>query len=229
MNLKSIYHLFASHPESTWIMIPENAQRLYRFVKTHDIKNVLDLGTGIGCSVSIAALALQEKGIKYHIDSIEQFDKCVKIANELIPRELKENITIHKANVTTWKTDKIPYQVFSVYDSIPKGDYDLIINDGPGPFLENENYVDLNNGTILKLVLENKIKPGCFIIYDGRILSLRVLERYLGGNFYLLNVGEKGDLNILEKIDIPLKFEDVLLKRMRDIGYFNESPQTRDK
>src|SRR3990167_7340608 len=99
MTLKNLYTLFAKHNESKWIMQPYNAQLLYQFVKEHSIKNVLDLGCGIGCSASVIALALKDKGEGGHIDSVEQFDKCIKIANELIPQELKEYITIHKSEV----------------------------------------------------------------------------------------------------------------------------------
>jgi len=143
MNLKNLYNSFARHPEGNWIMQPRNAQLLYQFVKQYPIKKVLDLGTGIGCSAAIIALALKEKGeTDFHIDSIEQSDKCIKLANELIPEEFKKYITIHKADVVVWQTEKIPYQYFSIYKKLPEppeGGWDLLLQDGPGPFLiDNE-------------------------------------------------------------------------------------------
>ena len=89
--LKDIYNIFASHPEGQWIMEATNAQILYRFVKENKIKKVLDLGTGIGASAAVIALALKDKGeTDFKIDSVEQTKKCVDIAEKLIPEDLKK-------------------------------------------------------------------------------------------------------------------------------------------
>ena len=209
MNIKSLYSLYANHPEGQWVVVPENAESLYKFVKEHPIKKVLDLGTGIGCSASIIALALKDKGeTDYHIDSVEQWEKCVKIASDLIPTELKEHITIHQSPVKVWQTEKIPYQYFSTYETLPEGEYDVILNDGPAPMLENDHYIELPNGTITKLLLEGKLKPGTFIIWDGRISALQALERYYGGNFYLAQ-HTAPDFNVLERKEGEVVFEDI--------------------
>ena len=71
MQLQSLFNYFKSHPESSWLMEPQNCQKLYEFVMKHPIKNVLDLGTGIGLSASVVALALKDKGEKdFRIDSL---------------------------------------------------------------------------------------------------------------------------------------------------------------
>lgn len=226
MTLKSLYQHFYSHPEGLWIMRWENVQQLYQFVKEHEVKKVLDLGTGIGCSAAVVAMALEEKGTEFYIDSVEQFDKCVKLANELIPEELKKNITIHKVNTLVWQTEKIRYQYFSIYDSDFKPfDYDLIINDGPGPWQEGDNYIDLPNGTISKLLLEGKLKPGTFIAWDGRIVALKLLERYFGNNFYIYP--GSGDFNVVERKNNPIQCEDERLKISKEIGYFDEKVRNK--
>ena len=225
MNLNSLYMRFASHPEGSWIMIYENVKQLYNFILNNPIKKVLDLGCGIGCSASIIALALKDKGeTDYHIDSIEQFDKCIKLANEIIPEELKKNITIHKSEVEIWQTDMIPYEYFSNYKTIPGWDYDFILNDGPAPFREKQNLIELPNGTIHKALIENNLKPKTIIACDGRIISLKLLERYFGYNFYLISPaqGPGGDFNVLERKDTPFKFEDMKLKSMEGSTYFGE-------
>ena len=149
MKIESLYKLFKSHPESNYIMEYQNVVLLYKFIKNNPIKRILDLGTGLGLSASVCALALKDKGeTDYHIDSLEQFDKCIKIADKLIPLELKEHITIHKSETKVWQHPKIPYQFFSNYETLPEGDYDLIINDGPCFWLEGDTFVDLPNGTI---------------------------------------------------------------------------------
>lgn len=225
LNLKNLYNFFASHPEGSWIMIWPNALDLYKFIKTHDIHNVLDLGTGIGLSASVVALAMREKGeTSYHIDSIEQYDKCVRLAEQLIPADLKANIKIHKVTPVVWTHESMPYQHFSTFDKIPDLKYDLIINDGPGPFVEGDKYVDLPNGTIQKMMFEDKLKPGCFIIFDGRIPSLKTLDRYFGNNFYLIpRAGvERSDFHLLEKKDASIEIGDDKLEGIKQLGYFDE-------
>lgn len=230
LNLKNLYRYFASHPEGSWIMIWPNALDLYKLVKSHNIKNVLDLGTGIGVSASVVALALKEKGeTDYHIDTIEQFDKCVRLAEELIPSELKQHIKIHKANPIVWNSDKMLHQNFSTFDKLPDLKYDLIINDGPGPFLDQGQYIDLPNATIQKMLIEDKIKPGCLIVFDGRIASLKELDRFYGSNFYLHpSRVMKSDFNVLEKKDIPLQYDDDKLTGIKMMGYFVD-PTEKEK
>lgn len=222
-DLKNLYQYFARHPESSWIMVWSNAQELYKFIRNNEVKNILDLGTGIGLSAAVMALAFKEKGVTdYHIDSIEQYDKCVKLAGELIPKDLKTNITIHKANVVVWETEKIPRSPFSIFDKIPDQQYDLIVNDGPGPFMEDGHLIDLPNGTIHKFLLEDKIKPGSFVIFDGRIKALKSLDRHFGNNFYIqIRPESDRDFNVLERKDNSVVLEDDLIKAMTPMGYFH--------
>ena len=118
--IKNLYKLFKEHKEGRWIMETPNVESLYVLIKSYPIKRVLDLGTGIGCSAAIIAQTLLDKGeTDFHIDSVEQFDKCIKIANELIPLELKKYITIHKSNALLWMTEKIPYETFSIFETLP--------------------------------------------------------------------------------------------------------------
>jgi len=192
---------------------------LYNFLKKHPIKRVLDLGTGISLSASVCALALKDKGEEGHIDTVEQFDKCIKLAEELIPEELKPYITIHKSDVKVWQHPQIPYQFFSNYTTIPEGDYDLIINDGPPYFMEGETFVDLPNGTITEMM--DRIKPGTFVAWDGRIQALQLLERYFADNFEIYRVAQRGDdFNILRRLDTPPTFRDDRLLGIKDTGYF---------
>lgn len=224
LNIKTLYKHFASHPESAWIMIWPNALQLYKFVKDHDIKKVLDLGTGIGLSAAVVALAMLEKGEKdYEIHSVEQFQKCVDLASKLIPKELQTNLTLHKANVKAWETPEMPYNYYSVYDVLPEGEFDLIINDGPGPFLEGDNFIDLPNGTVHQLLLADAIKPGTFIIYDGRMASLKSIERYFGHNFYLHPQTQRGDFNVIERKDNKVECLDEKTPMMAQLGYFKDA------
>lgn len=224
MELKELYQVFAKHPEQQWIMQAENVQQLYNFTKKHPIKRVLDLGTGIGTSVSIVALALKNKGeIDFHIDTIEQSDKCIAVAKELVPKELQEHITFHKSEAVTWESTLMPHQTFSTYENIPEGDYDLIINDGPSPWLDKDgHYIDLPNATVTELLLKDKIKPGAFVAWDGRQHMVSILERYFSDNFYLARPAnlQRDDLNILKRKDNPVNFRDERLEAMKNSTYF---------
>ena len=212
-----------------WIMQYYNAVKLYKFCKEHDIKRVLDLGTGIGVSAAFVALALKEKGVDYHIDSLEQFDKCVDLAKKLIPKELQENITIYKANAVIWEDFNTPYLPYSVFDYIPEEDYDLIINDGPSFWAAGNYLIDLPNGTVTKMLLEGKIKPNTFIVWDGRISMLSLLEKYYSDNFelYLASKPGQDDMNILKRKDNSIKFQDEKLKALlEETTFFNEKKTT---
>ena len=225
MKIDALYNLFFQHPEGGWIMRPENARRLHQFVKGHDVKRVLDLGTGIGCSTALVAAVLKEKGIDYHIDTVEQYDKCIALAKQLIPQEYQEKIGFHKADAVVWQTEKIPYRYFSVYDKLPEGDYDLWINDGPSDIPHKDYYVDLPNGTVIQKLFEDKVKPGTFILFDGRKEALRTVERYFGANFYITNPGEHGhDVLIIERKDNPFHFEDDKKIVMEKVGFFQGLP-----
>lgn len=207
-----------------------NAVLLYDFVKKHNIKKVLDLGTGIGLSAAICALALKEKGEDYQIDSLEQFDKCIKIAKDLIPQELQEHITIHKSNTKVWSYEGIPYQNFSNFETIPEGEFDLIINDGPTHWMDGNSFIDLPNGTVTEMLVNGRIKPGAFVVWDGRQSMLAILERYFGSEepsesaFELYRPAQRtDDLNILRRLDTPVVCRDYKLFLMkRDTTFFNE-------
>lgn len=234
MNLKNLHDLFRNHPEGTWVMQPQNAQLLYRFVKNHPIKRILDLGCGIGLSSAICALAMKDKGkTEYHIDSVEQFDKCIKIAKDLIPEELQEHLTIHKSNTKVWSYEGIPYQFFSNYETLPEGDYDLIINDGPSFWAEGDKLIDLPNGTITEMLLQGRIKPGTFVIWDGRESMLMFLERFFGSEersesvFELYRANQRGDdFNIIRRLDTPVVCRDYKLKLMREqTSFFKDNEE----
>src|SRR3990167_465746 len=218
MNFQSLYNKFYTHKEGFWIMKPENAQALYKFVKEHDIKNVLDLGTGIGCSAAVIALALKEKGVEFHIDTVEQDEKCVNLAKELIPQELQENISIFHQPVKVWNHEKIPYTYFSTFAELPEvaGGYQLVVCDGPGPYLESGNYIDLPNGDVLKMLFEDKVKPGTFIFFDGRIQALSYIERYFAENFYILEWARR--CHIIERKEGVVKFGDLKKEDIARVG-----------
>lgn len=222
MSFKSLYNFFVSQKEASWILKPESAMKLYRFVKNNDVKNVLDLGTGIGLSAAIISLASKEKGIECHIDTVEQTEKCFKLSQELIPEELKANISFHRIDPVLFEIPEIPGHHFSKFKELPNSGegFDFLLTDGPGPWLnESSHLIDVPNADVLILHKEGKIKAGTKIYFDGRVRALAILERFCEKNFYLIE--EPNRENILERKDNPVIFEDKLKKELGMMGYFS--------
>ena len=227
MTLGNLYAFFAQHPEGAWIIDWPKAHLLYNYVKEHPIKKILDLGTGIGATASICALAMVNKGEQdYEIHTVEQFEKCHKLAQQLIPPELKEHTTFHLAKPIVWNEERIPYQYFSIFEKLPEPPeegWSMVLCDGPGPFLENDRYIDLPNGDIMKMLLEGKLKKGQLIAWDGRILAGKLLERFFSENFYLAFSGEGTNFRILEVKNPEAKFLDDEFEGIKMGGYFKEA------
>lgn len=217
MKLGELYKYYQGHPEGNWIMEFHITKLLYDYVKEKKPKKILELGTGIGLSTACIALALQ--GEDYEIHTFEQFEKCTKIAKEIIPKEFK-NIEFHNSESVVWNTDKIPYQNFSVYEKMIEGEFDMIVVDGPGPFEKENHLLDLPNGDIIKMLLEDKIKPNTFIAWDKRIKSLMIVERYFSDNFYL--DFSQSNFNVIQRKTNKVIFRDEKYEVMKDMGYFDD-------
>lgn len=221
--LKSIYNVFSHHEESRWIMQPENAQALHSFVKAHPIKHVLELGTGIGLSTAIIAYSLEEKGVTdYVIHTVEQSEKCLALAKQLIPLEFQKRIVFHLSEATTWKPYFLPNTELSIFEKLPDDSFDLVLVDGPGPWLKGEHLVDLDNGDVIKLLLEEKLKPGALVAWDGRVHALQLVERYFGDNFYFVPTASyAGRMNVIERKGNVVQCRDDKLESMRLDHYFD--------
>lgn len=230
LNLRVLYNYYAKHPESKWIMQSDNVPQLYSFIKKNNFKKILDLGTGIGCTTAIIALSLEEKGVKdYEIHTVEQYDKCRKIAEEIMPKVLKKNVIFHTSDIVVWNTENIPYHNFLTYKELPEGDFDLILVDGPGDFIENEKCINLLSGDILKIHIEDKIKPGTTIAWDGRIQSIQTVEAFYSDNFYLIPTSFNGHFNVIERKEGAVCFRDSRYEGMKKMGYFKGTDETAPK
>ena len=78
---------FFGGKESNWIISLDDCVKLDKIIKKYKIKNILELGTGIGSSTLSMAYSLPPDG---HIDTVEQFEKCIERAKQIIPPEYKK-------------------------------------------------------------------------------------------------------------------------------------------
>lgn len=226
MTLQELWQSFKKHKEGTWILGYDDAQRLYGIIKKIKPKSILDLGGGIGCSASIMALALKDierepfDVIKPHITSIEQFEKCVKLAHELIPADLKEYITVEHHPQVVKQYDEVPYKYFTTFKDLPLKHYDLVIIDGPGPHYEVRNgkeyQIKLPNGDFVDLIPH--LEQGAFVYLDQRVTTREVIGNYFSE--YLGAVHGTKDYILAERTE--KKYEGSIDKEgglMREVGY----------
>lgn len=224
MELKTLHEIFRSHPEGKWILGLEDAQRLYNLVKKLKPKKVLDLGTGIGCSASIIALALKDSGAVANgdlmkdyvaeIDSVEQFHKCWNIAKEIIPLDLQEYMSLSVCKPMIIEHQGIPHQKFSIFSELPMDDYDLVVIDGPGPWVSKhdgiETLIKQPNGDIILLL--PRLKEGALIYLDERKDCEQLLMRYY--REYLTVLNNTKDYTLFMRSDVP--FTGVKSDRFRE-------------
>lgn len=220
MSLTALYSAFASHKEARWILKPGSASKLYGFVKETQPKKILELGTGIGLSTAVVALALEKAGVKdYEIHTVEQTEKCYKLAQELVPEELRRNVKFYRVDAVLETLPDIPDSVFSCFRELPEGEWDLIIMDGPGPFLSNDKLIEALNGDVVKMHIAGKIKPGAKLYVDGRVTALSILERFYSDNFLLLTAPGHPSA-ALERKNNSVRFKDDKRNFYEQAGYF---------
>ena len=230
--LTDLYAIFTNHPEGRWILWPERGLPLYNTVKKLQPKNVLELGGGIGAGTAVISLALgdgpaspQSQGGR--ITSVEQYEKCLNIAKEIIPAHLQKKINFVLSDTYAFKNDKISkYQYLSGYKNLGLNDspFDFVVVDGPASWMEDGQLVALPHGDIITALPH--LVPGCKIFFDGRKITAKMLLRYLPK--YLKIYGEDKHYIILERTNHSIKNLDELevtdqkLANMENRNYFGE-------
>lgn len=219
---KELYAIFENSQESKWILGEDEALGLYRLIKNLKPKNILELGSGIGASTAIMALAL---GDECKITSIEQYEKCVKVAKELIPQNLQRKINFIRSDTYAFQNNKISkYLYFSGYKYINliRGPFDLVLIDGPGAWLEGNELVALQNGDIINLL--PNLSSTCKVYVDGRESTVSFIKRFL--SLYLKLVLKNDKYAVFERTEKPilnldnLEIFDIKLERRKKTLYF---------
>lgn len=222
--LKNLYQIFEKSPEGKWIIGKNDAVKLFKLVKKYDPKNILELGSGIGASTAVLALAMGNGG---KITTMEQYEKCINIAKTLIPENLKNKINFIYSPAESWQDRRFStYQHFSIYKNIPADSesFDMVLVDGPDFWVENSELVNLPNGDIFKLI--PRLTPGCKVYIDSRKPAVTLYKRYASN--YLTLLKENKDYALFERnqnqLDDFKNFEvkDTLLGRLKGTTYFKQ-------
>lgn len=216
--LEKLYRIFKNSEHGSWICGFDDFQKLHDLLGEIKPKRILELGTGIGAMTAILAAAAPEATI----NTVEQFDKCVQIAKELIPAELQERITFHQETPGIFRVAPIKHQVFQRYEKLPEGEFDFVVIDGPGPFLDMDEYlVDLPGGDFMQAIKQTK--PGAHFYIDGRKVMAGLMVRFFSG--YLKVISDNSNNTLLKRInevDDSLKVADFKLHHMlEETDYFH--------
>ena len=192
---------------------------LSRVITKYRPKRILDLGTGIGGSTACMARASRGKAF---IDTVEQLEKCIRIARELIPAKYLSHISFHHSEVEIVEFPEIPYRHFIRYQNLPQGDWDLVVIDGPWLKFEKDKLIDLPAADIFALLPQ--LKEGCLIYLDGRLELKSVIKRFYHSYLEVEEEEEEEDrFTIWKRNTKPFSgLDDALLEKMKTFGYFDE-------
>ncbi len=200
--LGALARRFQRSPEGGWTIAADDVLRLYRLVLRSRPQHILELGTGIGFSAAVMALALRRLG-QGRITSLEQLPKCIEIARSLIPAELEPFIRIIHAPPTVFRINRLSRWIyFCGYDWTPAaGDrFDFVVIDGPAGWIEDGELVSLDSGDIFHLLPH--LDQGCRVYVDGRRSLVKKIKRYLSG--YLRLVEHSSEHALFERTDVSL-------------------------
>lgn len=231
--LETIWLKYKGNSEGLWITKMTQVLRLYEYLKHLQPKHILELGTGIGCSAEIMALACPNTSVY----TVEQNQKCIDAAKILIPERLQEQIYFKLSQVGVLKPlyGVNPWINFQAYITpYDWKDYDFIYIDGPGPFIAYktdpetqekwESLVELPGGDLILLL--NRMNEGTIVYVDGRKQMVSLYKRHL--SHYLELLEETMDHTIFRRNARMLKPDfsdfmnsDTYLKVLKDNKYFN--------
>ena len=211
------YNKYQEHPEGRWIISIQDCERLQSIVKKYGCKTILDLGSGIGASTYALAEATEGR-----VWAIEQFKKCSKIAREILPEELKGKVEFIQEVPGVMSFKYVPYRYFSSFTKLPEAEWDLIVVDGPGPFMSKTDLVKLPNGDVFNIF--HKLKTGCLIYVDQRMETVFLMERYFYPYFDVIEDRHEGNTyHLFQRNKVKFcGFADLDVTVLKYQGYFDE-------
>ncbi len=178
-----------------------NLQQLYFIYNLITIfKRVTVLEFGVGWSTLIISKALLENKKKYSekiknlrfstpfcLYSVDNYEKYLKQTKKKLDKEQNKITSFHFSKVRTVEYNK---RICTEYAKLPKMNPDLIFIDGPSQYnvkgtINNFNteHPDLAPMSVDVIKIEPFLKPGTFVIVDGRALNVLFLRNFLYRNW----------------------------------------------
>ena len=222
--LAALYARYHASPEGKWTIGKDDLVNLYRFVRTHKRTNILELGMGVGLSTAAMALALKHSGSNGRVTGVEQMAKCVAIATDLLPEDLRPYVEMVEAPPHAFQIPGVSrYHYFCGYDWTPPPGtrYDMVFLDGPTGWLEDGLLVSPDNADLYHFL--PYLAEGCLVYVDGRRGAVKVAERYLGK--YLEVIERDSEYTVL-RVTVPpdtlrdIQIYDTKLEPLKGIVYF---------
>ena len=167
--------------------------RLHWIVLSRKVLTTLEFGSGFS-TIFIAdacfILSFYYKEIidevrvekKFHVFSLDESSKFLKITKKRIPQMLTKHITLTQSKV---KIIEYQNKFATIYSKMPDASPDLIYLDGPSTYLKKRlKGFSFNNISRFPmsadiLYIEYFLEPGTFIIVDGRTANARFLKDHL--------------------------------------------------
>ncbi len=211
-----LYNSFRNRRGGKWVLGYNDWKQLERIMHTYQPALILELGTGIGGSTACIARASQDAKIV----TVEQFERCIRTAQSLIPKEYQSRIEFLQRNITIRQLPDIAYRYFLTYESLPHGKWDMVLVDGPGPILEKERLINLLGVDLIALIPQ--LKNGCLVYIDGRRELVDIIKRF--HNQYFDTLDDTNRFVLLRRNSEPFRgTDDLLLKKLTAQGYFDEN------
>jgi hypothetical protein len=157
---------------------------LYRYIREHKPKEVLECGTGVSTLVIAYALMEneQESGIVGRVTSMEEWQEWFDMATTLMPDTLKKYVDIRLS--PTIEDGYLFYRGMR-YRDVPERQYDFVFIDGPYANATSDG-TKTCNFDFINLVRRSETPVGGIV--DGRLTTCYVLQNILGPKKFRFDV-----------------------------------------
>lgn len=209
--LYDLYCMFRNHPAGTWIIGANDAVNLYRIINKYQPRNILDIGTGIGASASLAAHISNVP-----VTTIDQHIGCLKVARELIPKSM--NVKILQSDLEIYSLKGLEPRLFVRHRDLPKGEFDFVIFDNQDSMIRDGKIVPIDECVDFMRI---DFKVGGMMYIDGCKPIQKLIKRFFSKHFKLVEKGKGNSYWLVECIKSPdeLLIYDTKQKTIGSKGY----------
>ena len=191
--------------------------RLHWLVLSRKALNILEFGSGFSTVFIADACFILSKFFKnvkdirvnkkFHLYSLEENTKFMRITEKRLFQHLKKHVSIIKCN---HKIIEYEGKFATRCSNIPNISPDLVYLDGPSQYVAKKNLSGFNFNNISRfpmssdlLFLEYFFEPGTFVVVDGRTSNARFLKDFFKRK-WKYNHDSIADCHYFELIENPL-------------------------